>query len=137
MIMKIFGMEVNLVCVAISIVIGMFIACNTICSCKIPSMEGMSSLDSNMHEGVPSSANAWKVSDYPKAKSSCNDFRHLAPEAQMSGMHSDDQMDFFSNTVFAPQCCPSSYSNGKGCACLNAKQMDFLNQRGGNRTMSE
>jgi hypothetical protein len=41
-------------------------------------------------------------------------------------------MLFFKDTKFKPQCCPSSYSNSMGCACINQKQYQYLITRGGN-----
>lgn len=38
---------------------------------------------------------------------------------------------------YKPECCiKSPISNSMGCACLNDNQWNFLNQRGGNRTMA-
>lgn len=41
-------------------------------------------------------------------------------------------MDFFNDTPFRPDCCPSDYSNGNGCACLTPEQKYALKTRGGN-----
>ena len=41
-------------------------------------------------------------------------------------------MLFFKDTKFKPQCCPSSYSNSMGCACINKNQYQYLITRGGN-----
>lgn len=38
----------------------------------------------------------------------------------------------FSRTAFKPECCPSSYSNSQGCACISTKQYEYLITRGGN-----
>ena len=47
-------------------------------------------------------------------------------------------MLFFKDTKFKPQCCPSSYSNSMGCACINNSQYKYLIERGGNnRPFSE
>ena len=43
-------------------------------------------------------------------------------------------MDFFKNTLFKPECCPSTFSTSTGCACTSVDQLNYLNQRGGNRT---
>ena len=42
---------------------------------------------------------------------------------------------YFKNNKFAPECCPSSYSSSTGCACISNDQLEYLNQRGGNRTL--
>lgn len=46
------------------------------------------------------------------------------------------EMFFFSGNKFAPQ-CRSSYSSSTGQACLSKEQIDYLNQRGGNRTHAD
>ena len=41
------------------------------------------------------------------------------------------------NVSFDPECCSKSvYSNSMGCACLSDSQYNYLNERGGNRTMA-
>jgi len=38
---------------------------------------------------------------------------------------------------YKPECCSKSvYSNSMGCACLSDKQWNYINERGGNRTMA-
>ena len=44
-----------------------------------------------------------------------------------------DTLDMLSGQTFRPDCCPSTYSNSSGCACLSDAQMTFLSDRGGNR----
>jgi hypothetical protein len=48
----------------------------------------------------------------------------------------EDEMLFFDNNIFTPECCPSPYSTGDGCLCASPEQMKYLNQRGGNRTLT-
>lgn len=48
----------------------------------------------------------------------------------------DGQMFFFQDNQFKPECCPSNYSTGSGCACISSQQMNYLNERGGNRTIA-
>ena len=48
------------------------------------------------------------------------------------------QLDFFADTQFKPECCvppASGFSSSGGCACISTKQVDYINQRGGNRTI--
>lgn len=42
------------------------------------------------------------------------------------------QLDMFATTSFSPKCCPNSYSNSMGCACMTLEQQKYLMQRGGN-----
>jgi hypothetical protein len=38
----------------------------------------------------------------------------------------------FDNTKFSPKCCPNTYSNSIGCACISMPQYRYLIERGGN-----
>lgn len=38
----------------------------------------------------------------------------------------------FANTPFKPECCPNTYSNSSGCACMTGEQYNWLTLRGGN-----
>ena len=42
-----------------------------------------------------------------------------------------DSMDILATTSFKPECCPSVYSNGGGCACMTDAQRTFFAERGG------
>jgi hypothetical protein len=42
----------------------------------------------------------------------------------------------FAHNEVRPDCCPSYYSSSTGCVCTSQKQWDYLNQRGGNRTLN-
>ena len=44
----------------------------------------------------------------------------------------EGEMLMFANTPFKPECCPSTYSNSMGCACITGKQYNYLIQRGSN-----
>ena len=44
----------------------------------------------------------------------------------------EGEMLMFANTPFKPECCPNTFSNSSGCACLTGSQYNFLKQRGNN-----
>jgi len=44
----------------------------------------------------------------------------------------EGEMSLFANTPFKPECCPNTYSNSTGCACMTDKQYNYLVTRGGN-----
>jgi hypothetical protein len=44
----------------------------------------------------------------------------------------EGEMDFFANVQFKPECCPNTYSNSSGCACLDSNSYNYLVTRGGN-----
>jgi hypothetical protein len=48
----------------------------------------------------------------------------------------EDEMLIFDTNKFSPDCCPSNYSTAEGCVCASPEQMKYLNERGGNRTLT-
>lgn len=127
-------------------VVGLVLGAHLLCGCtKMGLMEGMqvmgSALNHNMGEGVKGSYDAIKA---PKGQYEWRAHDHDAYSSEMIGP--EKSMVFFTETDFKPECCGSTYSanggvNGNGvtsggCACLSTEQMDYLNTRGGNRTMS-
>lgn len=48
-----------------------------------------------------------------------------------------DSLFIFKNNQVKPECCASSYSSSTGCVCTTDKQRNYINMRGGNRTMED
>jgi hypothetical protein len=44
----------------------------------------------------------------------------------------EGQLLMFEDTPFKPECCPNTYSNSMGCACMTGAQYNYLILRGGN-----
>ena len=44
----------------------------------------------------------------------------------------EGEMLMFANTPFKPECCPNTFSNSSGCACMTTKQYNYLVTRGSN-----
>jgi hypothetical protein len=44
----------------------------------------------------------------------------------------EGEMLMFANTPFKPECCPNTYSNSSGCACMTSNQYNYLITRSGN-----
>lgn len=42
------------------------------------------------------------------------------------------ELDLFATTPFKPECCPNTYSNSMGCACMTMGQYQYLISRGSN-----
>ena len=57
----------------------------------------------------------------------------LGPEVQLG----PDNLFIFKNNQCKPECCGASFSCGGGCVCTTPSQRDFINSRGGNRTVEE
>lgn len=52
--------------------------------------------------------------------------------------HQPDTMFMFANNKSSPECCKAStYSTGSGCVCTTPEQLQFINTRGGNRTIED
>ena len=57
----------------------------------------------------------------------------LGPEFQPGA----DSLFMFKNNQTKPECCSSSYSSDMGCVCTTPQQRNYINTRGGNRTVEE
>jgi hypothetical protein len=91
-----------------------------------------SSLDYKMGDGVSSSwENNSNVSNKPY-----NIYQSLEDNVGGRVPLPEGELLIFNENKFDPKCCPSAYSNSTGCVCATPEQMNYLNQRGGNRTMS-
>ena len=44
----------------------------------------------------------------------------------------EGEMLMFANTPFKPECCPNTYSNSMGCACMTGSQFNYLQTRANN-----
>ena len=44
----------------------------------------------------------------------------------------EGEMLMFANTPFKPECCPNTFSNSSGCACMTGSMYNYLVERGGN-----
>ncbi len=157
---SIFGMKCRLEIIITCIIIGFIIASFTVCSCsKLSPVQYIDVLKKStpvLKEGfakISDIANAASVNysmgkDNPgswmqKALGYAGDMGYntvLARNANNKGTTVPLQdavpptMVFFRDNSFTPECCPSTYSSSTGCACTSVSQLNFLNQRGGNRT---
>ena len=48
-----------------------------------------------------------------------------------------DSLFMFKNNQCKPECCGASFACDGGCVCSTPEQRDFINKRGGNRTMED
>lgn len=48
-----------------------------------------------------------------------------------------DSLFIFKNNQVKPECCDSSYASDTGCVCTTIQQREFINKRGGNRTVED
>jgi hypothetical protein len=57
----------------------------------------------------------------------------LGPEFQPG----PDSLFIFKNNQSKPECCSASYSSDTGCVCTTPQQRNYINMRGGNRTVED
>jgi hypothetical protein len=57
----------------------------------------------------------------------------LGPEFQPGS----DSLFIFKNNQAKPECCSASYASDMGCVCTTPQQRNYINMRGGNRTVED
>jgi hypothetical protein len=57
----------------------------------------------------------------------------LGPEFQPG----PDSLFIFKNNDVKPECCSASYASDTGCVCTTPQQRNYINMRGGNRTVED
>ena len=68
-----------------------------------------------------------------------SDWRYTKPNEPLNGPEVEmgpDSLFMFKNNQCKPECCGSSFSCDGGCVCTSPQQRDFINTRGGNRSVS-
>lgn len=67
-------------------------------------------------------------------------WRYTAPNEPMLGPQFEpgpDSLFIFRDNQAKPECCDSSYASDTGCVCTTPQQRQYINMRGGNRTMED
>lgn len=67
-------------------------------------------------------------------------WHYTAPDEPLRGpafQPGPDSLFIFRNNQSKPECCSSSYSSDTGCVCTSPQQRNYINMRGGNRTMED
>ena len=153
---KIFGYEVRIEVVIACVIIGMVMGLVMFCDCfQYSLIEGMTT-----KKNVKELMNKKKTEGF---KNLNNNDLHIDDSYTMgwvqtakryaSGMGNKNRLNtykdnvgtpvplpegelfFFADNKFKPECCPSTYSDSMGCACLSQAQVTYINERGGNRTL--
>jgi len=137
---SIFGNKIRIEILVLCLVVGAIMGMTMMCSCAGGVKEGFtagksilgSALNYNIGEGVSGSFS--KVSP-PASYDSY--FSSLDGNTQgLSPPLPNGEKLIFRDNEFKPECCPATYSNSMGCVCATKPQMQYLDQRGGNRTLS-
>jgi hypothetical protein len=67
-------------------------------------------------------------------------WRYTAPNEPLMGPEfapGPDSLFIFKNNQCKPECCGASFACDGGCVCTTPQQRDYINQRGGNRTLPD
>jgi hypothetical protein len=138
--LKIFGMSCRLEIIILAIIVGSILGGHLLCSCsRIGVQEGMAvmgaSLDYVMGSDTP---NSWtnKANSYAASMGYTNSRDKYSQHTGTSVPLAEGQMLMFADNEFKPECCPSTYTSSTGCACITQEQVDYINQRGGNRSIA-
>ncbi len=138
--LKILGMSCRLEIIIISLIVGAILGCHLLCSCsRIGIQEGMAvmgaSVDYIMGEDT---VNSWtnKANKYAANMGYDNASSKYSQNKGTPVPLPEGQLYMFADNEFKPECCPSTYSSSSGCACISEEQVNYINERGGNRTMA-
>jgi hypothetical protein len=63
-----------------------------------------------------------------KSESKCKEHFEVDEDMNLS-----QELGIADRCQFSLECCPSAYSNDKGCLCMNKKKEEILTSRGYNR----
>ena len=121
-----------LLCLVVGLLLGCFVLCGTITR-VISKKEAFRQMGANvnykMTRGVPGlSRHLVNPPPYTQQLST-----HTGPTVPLP----EGQLFYFYDTAFSPGCCTPPYSgvsSSDGCACVTKEQVDYINQRGGNRS---
>ena len=102
-----------------------------LCGCsKVSAMEGFDMIGAKYSLGHynPINTNKWMQTDLQTKAGAVS----LMARKEQPVPLPEGELDIFATTPFKPECCPNTYSNSSGCACITTKQYDYLIKRGGN-----
>ena len=105
---------------------------------SVNATEGFTGASTNNGNSSP-----YSLGDYSKVNTSSwsqQDLTNLSSKGSQAILNRPSQpvplpegeMLLFANTEFKPECCPNTYSNSTGCACMTVPQLNFLKNRGNN-----
>jgi hypothetical protein len=145
---KIFGYEVRIEVIIACVIIGMIMGLVMFCDCFQYSLvevmvskkhvkEGFTNLNNNDLHIDNSYTMGWvnTAKRYAAGVGNENRLNTYKDNVGTPVPLPEGELFFFADNKFKPECCPSTYSDSMGCACLSQAQVTYLNQRGGNRTM--
>lgn len=113
---------------------------HALCSCcKVSLKEGLEMIaDANSkteEEKVKEKVNVEVPTNENGSQAPANVSEAFATLTDVYGENKNDgleSVDIMAKMDFKPECCPNSYTNSMGCACMNMDTYHYLVNRGGN-----
>ena len=103
--------------------------------------EGFSTYTLANGGGVGDSYQAMGAFDGIRLKTgNSSSWRYTSPNEPLNGPEfkpDADNLFIFKNNQCKPECCGASFSCDGGCVCTTPQQRDYINKRGGNRTLPD
>ena len=138
------GIKLNVELLILIGVVYLILVGNTVCGCSsmglnegfngASSNNGMSSPYSLTIQTTPVDTNSWSLPNMTvtTGKPLSAGVTSVLNRPTQPIPLPDGEMLLFANTNFKPECCPNTYSNSSGCACMTTGQYNYLVTRGGN-----
>ena len=142
---KILGMNLNVELLTFIFVIYLILLVNTLGSCcrSCSNEEGFTPANTNLglshsyslnNPEPPINTNDWNQPNMivSNGGSMSSDAQDIVDRPHQPLPLPEGEMLMFANTEFKPECCPNTYSNSSGCACMTTGQYNYLITRSGN-----
>ena len=141
---KVLGVKFNVVNVVVCVALGFLICAMIGCDCinikkMVKGKEGFVSGSSCTQNNINVASPLAPLIGATPSMDAAGPIKKGDNKAPMVASVEGEKMFYLNehDVDYKPECCMKSvYSNSMGCACLNNNQWNFLNQRGGNRTMA-
>ena len=90
--------------------------------------------ESSMYNEPPVSTTSWFTPNltYTPGQPVSQGIQNILNRPKQPVPLPEGEMLMFKNTLFSGECCPNTYSNSMGCACMTVDQYNYLIDRGGN-----
>ena len=138
--LELFGFKLSLEILILMGIIYLVIIVNTLYGCC--NKEGFVGANTNYGESSQFSltndklidTNSWNMPNLTitKGRPLSKDVLNVLDRPEQPIPLPEGEMLMFANTPFKAECCPNTFSNSMGCACMTVKQYNYLNNRGGN-----
>ena len=127
---KLFGFKCRIEVLICIFLLGMAVQCFLFGSCsKVSIAEGFDTLFGDVGADIGYKMGAGVHSSWDSKTAEKAD----AAETYVMDDQNQSDLFFLAKNKFKPECCPFTFSNSKGCACMTTEQKDYINRRGGNR----